>query len=154
MFFIFLIFTVCKRTQFSEGHLLIHDDRDKDKIISCFLNASNYLCSASWRNPHSRIWDHCFFFTFIFLGCFLLFFFVSFYYYLFGFSLQVMRTRQDGAMVKQDLFETTKYYQGQPWSHDYLHYMHDKRQISVWAARIAKYKHRHKPKDKDTFMIS
>ena len=45
------------------------------------------------------------------IGFFLL---LSFTVIVFGFSLQVMRTRQDGAMVKQDLFETTKYYQGQP----------------------------------------
>ena len=50
-------------------------------------------------------------FTVIFY-CYLLL--LSFTVIVFGFSLQVMRTRQDGAMVKQDLFETTKYYQGQP----------------------------------------
>ena len=45
------------------------------------------------------------------IGFFLL---LSFTVIVFVFSLQVMRTQQDGAMVKQDLFETTKYYQGQP----------------------------------------
>ena len=64
---------------------------------------------------------YCYIFTVIFLllsfNCYLftvIFLLLFFYCYLFWFSLQVMRTRQDGAMVKQDLFETTKYYQGQP----------------------------------------
>ena len=103
-------------------------------LLECLkLSLFRELTQSSQPHLRALVSFYCYLFTVIFY-CYLLL--LSFTVIVFGFSLQVMRTRQDGAMVKQDLFETTKYYQGQPWSHNYLHYLYGKRQISVWAASL------------------